>query len=56
MDVMRLEDDLYRSCVPGGGSDRWLCLYVKTDQSPAGVTADGDRTPNSELRVHGGFR
>jgi hypothetical protein len=54
-DPMRLEDDLYRTCVPGPDPKRWLCLYVNTSQRPAGVTLDNDRTPNSELRVHGGF-
>jgi hypothetical protein len=53
---MRLEDDLYRTCVPGRDPKRWLCLYVNTRQRPAGVTLDGDRTPNSDLRVHGGFQ
>jgi hypothetical protein len=52
---MRIQDDLYRTCVPGPDPKRWLCLYVDTAQRPAGVTLDGDRTPNSELRVHGGF-
>ena len=28
---------------------RWLCLYVNTDQSPAGVTRDGDTTPERRL-------
>jgi hypothetical protein len=54
-DPMRLEQDLYRTCVPGPDPKRWLCLYVNTRQRPAGVTLDGDRTPNSALRVHGGF-
>jgi hypothetical protein len=45
IDVLRLEPDLYRACVPGRGS--WLCLFVSTDQRPAGVTVDPDRIPNS---------
>ena len=56
MDVLRVEEDLYRSCVPGRDPDRWLCLFVTTAQRPAGVKRDGDSTPNSEYRVHGGFR
>jgi hypothetical protein len=44
VDTVQVEDNLYRSCVPG--RERWLCLYVRTDQSPAGVTVDGDATPN----------
>jgi hypothetical protein len=52
---MRIQDDLYRTCVPGRDPKRWLCLYVDTKQRPAGVTLDNDRTPNSDLRVRGGF-
>jgi hypothetical protein len=55
-DALRLEDGLYRTCVPGRDPHRWLCLYVNTTQRPAGVTLDGDRTPNSDLRTHGGFQ
>ena len=54
-DPMRVQDDLYRTCVPGPDPKRWLCLYVDTKQRPAGVTLDNDGTPNSSLRVHGGF-
>jgi len=56
IDAMRIEEDLYRSCVPGPDPQRWLCLFVSTDQSPPGVTADPDRAPNGAYRVHGGFR
>jgi hypothetical protein len=55
-DAMRLEEDLYRTCVPGPDPKRWLCLFVNTDQRPAGVTLDQDRAPNSTYRRHGGFR
>jgi hypothetical protein len=54
-DPHRVQDDLYRTCVPGPDPKRWLCLYVDTAQRPAGVTLDGDSTPNSELRLSGGF-
>ena len=56
VDAMRIEEDLYRSCVPGPDPQRWLCLFVTTDQSPPGVTADPDRAPNAAYRRHGGFR
>ena len=56
IDAMRVEDDLYRSCVPGPDPQRWLCLFVSTDQSPPGVVADPDRAPNAAYRFHGGFR
>jgi hypothetical protein len=54
VDTVRVDRDLYRACVPG--RDRWLCLYVKTDQTPAGVTVDGDRTPNGGYRRLSGVR
>jgi hypothetical protein len=56
MDALRVEEDLYRSCVPGPDPQRWLCLFVTTDQRPPGVTADLDRAPNAVYRMHGGFR
>ena len=56
MDAMRVEEDLYRSCVPGPDPQRWLCLFVTTDQRPPGVTEDPDRAPNAAYRRHGGFR
>jgi hypothetical protein len=46
IDAIRLEDDLYRSCVPKPQPDRWLCLFVNTSQTPAGVTVDTDEAPN----------
>ena len=55
IDAMRLEPELYRACVPGRDPARWLCLFVSTDQRPAGVTRDGDQAPNSAYRMHGGF-
>ena len=55
-DAMRVEEDLYRSCVPGADPRRWLCLFVSTDQHPPGVVADPDQAPNAAYRSHGGFR
>jgi hypothetical protein len=46
IDAIRLEEDLYRSCVPKPEEGRWLCLFVNTSQSPAGVTVDTDEAPN----------
>ena len=54
-DAVQIEDDLYRTCVPGADPKRWLCLFVNTGQRPAGVTLDHDRSPNSSYRP-GGFR
>jgi hypothetical protein len=56
LDAMRVEEDLYRSCVPGPDPRRWLCLFVSTDQRPPGVTEDPDRAGNAVYRNHGGFR
>jgi len=54
-DPLRVEEDLYRTCVPGADPKRWLCLYVNTGQHPPGVTLDHDRAPNTDYRLHGGF-
>jgi hypothetical protein len=56
LDVMRVEEDLYRSCVPSGDPRRWLCVFVSTGQVPPRVTRDMDAAPNASYRVHGGFR
>ncbi|MEO8690655.1 MAG: hypothetical protein ABI611_20855 [Solirubrobacteraceae bacterium] len=55
-DSMRLEDDYYRTCVPGPDPKRWLCLFVNTRQRPAGVSLDHDRAPNTSYRRGGGFQ
>ncbi len=49
-DTIRLSEDLFRTCVPGPDPRRPLCLFVSTDQHPAGVTRDRDLTPNSSYR------
>jgi hypothetical protein len=56
MDALRIEEDLYRACVPGPEPDRWLCAFVNTAQQPPGVTVDKDQAPNASFRLHGGFR
>lgn len=45
----RIEDDLFRTCVPAHGSTRWLCLMVDTSQRPPGVTLDEDHVPNQSF-------
>lgn len=50
-EAVRLEEDLYRACVPGPDPKRWLCLFVDTQQRPAGVTLDADRSPNGRVQV-----
>ena len=54
--TIRMEDELYRTCTPGDDPDRWFCVYVATDTSPPGVTADANRESNDSLRSAGGFR
>ncbi len=49
-ETIRLAEDLFRTCVPGPDPRRPLCLFVQTDQHPAGVTRDPDLTPNSSYR------
>jgi hypothetical protein len=49
LDSLRLETDHYRVCVMG--AERLpLCLFVNTDQAPAGITRDPSREPNSLLQ------
>ena len=48
-DTVRMDTDLFRTCVPGGEPGRALCLFVDTSQSPPGVTLDRSRAPNEAL-------
>ncbi|HEX8208158.1 MAG TPA: hypothetical protein VF587_18995 [Solirubrobacteraceae bacterium] len=54
--TIKMEDELFRTCTPGPDPDRWYCVYVATDTSPPGVTADENRESNDSLRAAGGFR
>lgn len=54
-DSVRIEDEMYRACVPGEDPKRWLCLIVKTEQRPASVTLDKDRVGNAVFRQWGAF-
>lgn len=55
-DSIRIEEDLYRSCVPGNDPKRWLCAYLDTSSSPVGVSEDRNREPNASLNAAGGYR
>jgi hypothetical protein len=55
MTTLQFEDQLYRTCVPGDDPDRWLCLFVDTSTSPAGVTLDANRESNASFNRPGGF-
>jgi hypothetical protein len=48
-DSWQVDDDLYRTCIPGPDPRRALCLFVSTSQSPPGVRVDPNREPNSRL-------
>jgi hypothetical protein len=54
-DVIRVEERLYRACVPQRDPSRWLCFFVSTAQSPPGITRDHDEHSNQTYRSTGGF-
>ena len=49
MSTIRLEPEHYRACVMGPETLP-ICLFVNTDQSPAGIKRDPSRDPNERLR------
>ncbi len=53
---LKLEEDLFRTCVPGDDPKRWFCVYVDTDSMPPGITRDDNRQSNASLNAPGGFR
>jgi len=55
-DTMRVDRDVYRTCLPGPDPNRWLCLIVDTDRRPPAITRDRDAAPNAVYQRHGGFR
>lgn len=46
-DSIRIDEDLYRTCVPARDPKRPLCLVVDTTTSPASVRRDRSREPNA---------
>jgi hypothetical protein len=46
MTILKLETSFYRGCVPDDEPGRALCLFVNTDQTPAGVKRDPETLPN----------
>jgi len=55
-DTVLVDEELFRTCVPGRDPKRWLCLVVDTSQSPPAVTRDVNREPNARFNPRGGFR
>jgi hypothetical protein len=46
IDAIRTEPDRYRVCIPRTDPRHALCLLVRTDQHPPGITVDHDQEPN----------
>jgi len=55
-DSLRMDRDLYRTCVPSPSPRRYDCLVVDTSVSPPQVKRDGDRESNRSMNRRGGFR
>ena len=56
MTTLKMEDELYRTCVPGDDPQRWFCMYVATDSSPPGITVDRNRESNASLNRLGAYK
>jgi hypothetical protein len=46
-DSVQVDDELFRTCVPGEDPDRWLCLFIDTSGHPATVDRDTSRESNA---------
>jgi hypothetical protein len=46
-DSVALDENLFRSCVPGVTTAVALCLFIDTSHSPPSVRLDSDRAPNA---------
>ena len=55
MTTLKMEDELYRTCVPGDDPKRWFCMYISTESSPPGVTVDRNRESNASLNRLGAY-
>ena len=55
MTTLKMEDELYRTCVPGDDPKRWFCMYVSTESSPPGITVDRNRESNASLNRLGAY-
>jgi hypothetical protein len=54
--TLRVDADLYRTCVPGTDPRRWTCVIVATNRSPPLVRRDPNRESNASWNPRGGFR
>jgi hypothetical protein len=55
-DSVVVDEQLFRTCVPGRDPKRWLCLIVDTSVSPPAVRRDPNREANARFDPRGGFR
>jgi hypothetical protein len=53
--TLRIEEDLWRTCVPGPDPKRWLCVIVDTSRNPPNVKRDPNRESNTSWNPRGGF-
>lgn len=56
MTTIKVDDKLYRTCVPGPDPERWFCMYVDTHDDPPGVTVDRNRESNASINRYGAYR
>lgn len=54
-DTLAIDEDLWRTCIPGPDPKRWLCLIVDTSTSPPHVTRDPNRESNTSWNPRGSF-
>lgn len=55
-DSIRIDEGLYRTCVPRPEPRRYRCLIVDTSSSPPRVKRDANGESNAALNGRGGFR
>jgi hypothetical protein len=55
-DSVRIDTDLYRTCVPSPDPKRWLCLIVDTSHSPPRIKRDVSRESNASQNPRGVYR
>jgi hypothetical protein len=55
MTSLKMEDEVYRTCVPGPDPKRWFCMYVYTDSSPPGIKVDRNRESNASINRLGAY-
>lgn len=54
--TVKMEDELFRTCVPGADPRRWYCVFVSTDTVPPKVVEDVSRESNDSFSKPSPFR